>query len=126
MYLEIIYRNPGALFPMTIGCPNAKFPVPEEKESIYYNLKIADKKLVNAFYENYKNLKNDPNGKTYFDTKAQIYFHVEKRVDTLCMNNFGQTLLNGVPQKDNPDLYAVIEDTISQNYSKFKRKNRLK
>ncbi|MGQ3059268.1 hypothetical protein [Flavobacterium sp.] len=121
MYLEIIYRNPGALLPMTIGCPNAKFPVPEEKGSIYYNLKISDKKIVNDFYENYKKLRHDPNGKTYFDTKAQVYFYVENRVDTLCMNNFGQTLLNGVPQKDNAELFAVIQDTISQNYHKFKR-----
>lgn len=115
-YLEIRYRRPGALYPMTIPCPNMKSKLERNRESMWYDFKITDNELLEKFYLSYLKLKPDETGEAYFDTQAGILFHHENQVDTICTNYFGQTVLNGVRQKDNPELFSLMKDSIRKNF----------
>lgn len=120
-YLEIRYRRPGASFPMTIMCPDMKSKSANNRESIWYDFKITDEELLEKFYLSYLKLKPDETGEAYFDTQAGILFHHGNQVDTICTNYFGHVTLNGIRQKDNPELFSLIKDSIGKNFEPISR-----
>lgn len=120
-YLEIRYRHPGALFPMTIPCPDMKQMNSKSGITIWYDFKITDEELLEKFYLSYLKLKPDETGEAYFDTQAGILFHHDNQVDTICTNYFGQTVLNGTRQKDNSELFSLIKDSIAKNFEPISR-----
>jgi len=121
MYLEIRYRHPNATFIATIPCPDMKYRGEYSSFTKWYDFKITDEKLLEKFHESYLKLQPDKKGETYIDTEAGLLFHHGTQVDTLCISKFGHTVLNGIRQTDNPELFLLIKDSIEKNFEPIKR-----
>lgn len=120
-YLEIRYRHPDALFSISIPCPDMSRANGKNEMTMWHDLKLTDKAVLEKFYENYQKLQPDEKEWAHIDTEAGILFHHDNQVDTICINRFGLTVLNGVRQTDNPELFALIRDSIDKDFDPIRK-----
>lgn len=105
--IQVFYTHWSTTSSEPISCENFELAF----KSILKHKNIENEELLKKFYE-YTNTMEPIEEDIEIDVRIKCLIEYSQKTDTICISNGGQTILNGVPVKNNHELVEFVRQLV--------------